>query len=62
MHSGRKGMVFRVNIFEEALQEAIITGRESGCFVDLGHRPKETLAKHGGGGVCASEGKCTHKF
>ena len=55
-------MVFRVNIFEEALQEAIITGRESGCFVDLRHRPKETLAKHGGGGVCASEGKCTHKF
>jgi len=27
--------VFRVKIIEEALQEAIIAGQESGCFVDL---------------------------
>ena len=52
--------VFRVKIFEEALQEAKIAGRESDCFVDLWRRPKEIVASHGGSGVCASEGKCTH--
>ena len=29
--------VFRVKVIEEALQEAIIAGQESGCFVDLWH-------------------------
>ena len=52
--------IFRVKIFEEALQEAKIAGRESDCFVDLWRRPKEIVASHGGSGVCASEGKCTH--
>ena len=51
--------VFRVKIFEEALQEAIIAGQESGCFVDLWRRPKETVASHGSG-ICASEGISTH--
>ena len=49
-----------MKIFEEALQEAIIAGQESGCFVDLWRRPKETVASHGDGGVCASEGRNTH--
>ena len=52
--------VFKVKIFEEALQLAIIAGRESGCFVDLWRRPKETVANHGDSGVCVSEGKSTH--
>ena len=51
--------VFRVKIFEEALQRAIVAGRESGCFVDLWRRPKETVASHSGGGVCSGEGKST---
>ena len=51
---------FQSEIFEEALQEAKIAGRESDCFVDLWRRPKETVASQGGSGVCASEGKYTH--
>ena len=29
-------------------------------FVDLWCRPKETVVGHGGGGVCAGEGRSTH--
>ena len=48
---------FALSCFVKVFKEAVIVGRGSG-FVDLWHRPKETVASHGDG-VCASEGRST---